>query len=103
MKSTVCLLFFFQYLFFFLFKSDNSSGFQSDNDVDILKREKTDLEAKFYFEKQELLTKIASLEEEILVKQHQLVEAENKIKNTVSFSHKFCLMKFSSETLQNLL
>ena len=61
------------------------------------------MEAKFYFEKQELLTKIASLEEEILVKQHQLVEAENKIKHTVSFTHKFCLMKISSETLKKFV
>ena len=68
------------------YKSDNSSGFQStdDQELDMLKREKNDLEAKFYFEKQELLSKITSLEEEISVKQHQLVEAENKIKHNVS-------------------
>ena len=38
--------------------------------LDLLKREKHDMQAQFFIEKQEFLTKISTLEEEILMKKH---------------------------------
>ena len=67
------------------YKSDTSheKEFQSDNEIDLLKREKHDMQAQFFIEKQEFLTKISTLEEEILMKKHEIVEVQNKLKQAI--------------------
>ena len=71
------------------YKNSPGSEFQSDDEIDLLKREKHDLEAKFLVQKQELMSKIATLEEEILTKNHEIFEAKKTTRQTVSTYSRF--------------
>ena len=73
------------------YKSNTGSEFQTDDEINVLKREKHDLEAKFLVKKQELMSKIATLEEEILTKNHEIAEAKKVTRQTVSTFHKNCV------------
>ena len=70
------------------YKSNTGSEFLTDDEINVLKREKHDLEAKFLVKKQELMSKIATLEEEILTKNHEIAEAKKVTRQTVSTFHK---------------